>query len=55
MVNFYLLSTIGTLTYSAPEQNLGERKDQMADLYFAGQDVITAVREAEQSKAASRK
>lgn len=44
-VNFYLLTSKGTLRYGAPEQRLGKGDDEFSDLFYAGQNVITAIRE----------
>lgn len=49
-VNFYLLSYNGVLTYSAPEQELGEQKDQLSNLFHAGHHVISELREIEQAR-----
>ena len=52
-VNFYLLTSKGTLLYAAPEQELGDGNDKFSELFYAGQNVITGVRETETSKSAA--
>jgi hypothetical protein len=52
-VNFYLLTTKGTLKYSAPEEQLGGGQDSMSELFYAGHDVIAGVRKAEQTRSES--
>ncbi|MBI4694153.1 MAG: hypothetical protein HY749_09030 [Gammaproteobacteria bacterium] len=54
-VCFYLLTVGGILTYSAEEQLLGEGKDRMSELFYAGHSVISEVRKIEESKARARK
>ena len=48
-VVFYLLADKGTLTYSATEKELAEGKHHFSSLFFAGQNVISEVRKAEES------
>lgn len=46
-VNFYFLTDSGVLKYSAPEENLGEGKDQLSPLFHAGHAVITELRKVQ--------
>ncbi|PKO23036.1 MAG: hypothetical protein CVU38_06310 [Chloroflexi bacterium HGW-Chloroflexi-1] len=43
-VRFYLLSPQGVLTSEADEQDLGEERNELSPLFYAGQDVITELR-----------
>ena len=43
-VTFYLLTTRGILTVTAREEDLGEERDVLSPLFYAGQDVITQLR-----------
>lgn len=43
-VRFYVLTTKGILTTEVNEQELGEQKYILSPLFYAGQDVITALR-----------
>ena len=47
---FYLLTFNGVLSYTAPEQALGEHRDSFSGLFYAGQAVITELRKLQQSK-----
>ncbi len=47
-VKFYFLTFDGTLMYSAPEEKLGNEKDDLADLFFAAHGVITKLREIDE-------
>ncbi len=46
ITNFYFLTFDGTRKYTAQENSLGESQDKLSPLFYAAQDVITAVREA---------
>jgi hypothetical protein len=43
-VTFYILTTRGILTATAKEEDLGEQRDALSPLFYAGQDVITQLR-----------
>ena len=45
MVRFYLRTPSGTVTYSAAEKDLGEKRDPLWPLFFMGHAVITRIRE----------
>jgi len=45
-VRFYLRTFRGTLTAEALEEDLGEMRHELSDLFHAGHNVISAVREA---------
>jgi hypothetical protein len=49
-VNFYFLTQKGVYTYSAPEEMLGEEKDKLTPLFFAGHNVIFEMRAIEEGK-----
>lgn len=42
---FYVLSTAGTWTAEAAEQDLGHNRHRLSPLFHLAHDVITAVRE----------
>ena len=50
-VQFFLLTSKGTLVYSADEQQLGNNRDRFADLFHAGHTVIGQVRLAQEARA----
>ena len=47
---FYFRSSRGTLSFSAPEQDLGEERSRMSSLFHAGHRVITELRLGEESR-----
>ena len=49
-VNFYFLAFDGIYAYTAPEQLLGEGKDTLSNLFFAGHELIGEVRKIEQAR-----
>jgi hypothetical protein len=51
MVQFYLLTSQGTLAYSAGEQSLGSNQDPHSELFHAGHEVIAQVRLAQEAQA----
>lgn len=44
-VTFYLLTPQGIFSASRAEQDLGEGQSDLSDLFYAGQDVLTAMRQ----------
>ena len=44
-VTFYVLTPQGIVSASRAEQDLGEVKSDLSDLFYAGQDVLTAIRQ----------
>ena len=44
-VTFYVLTPQGIVGASRAEQDLGEGKSDLSDLFHAGQDVLTAMRQ----------
>jgi hypothetical protein len=50
VVSFVVLGYSGTQTGAADEDELASRQHPLSPLYAAGQDVITALREAEESR-----
>ena len=51
MVQFYLLTSQGTLAYSSGEHSLGNNKDPHSELFRAGHEVIAQVRLAKEKQA----
>lgn len=49
-VKFYFLAFDGIYAYTAPEQRLGEGKDILSNLFFAGHELIGEVRKIEQAE-----
>lgn len=49
-VAFYLLSNAGTLTASGAEASFGGGKERLSPLFFAGHNVITEVRKAQEAR-----
>ena len=47
-VLFYFLSFDGVSVYSAKEDDLGNQRDKLSNLFFAGHDVISELRKIEQ-------
>ncbi|HWA01249.1 MAG TPA: hypothetical protein VG841_13140 [Caulobacterales bacterium] len=45
---FCVLTATGVLTAAAPEEALGRRRHPLWPLFYAGQDVLTAMRETQQ-------
>jgi hypothetical protein len=45
MVRFYLRAPAATVTHEAREKDLGEKRDSLWSLFYAGHLVITAIRE----------
>jgi hypothetical protein len=49
-VRFYVLTRQGVFTSEAREQDLGAKKNELASLFYAGQDVITELRLVSEKK-----
>ena len=49
-VTFYVLTSQGVAGSSRPEQDLGEGRDALSPLFYAGQDVITQLRLMEERR-----
>lgn len=49
-VTFYFLSYEGVLSYSAPEESLGQGEHKLSKLFIAGHQVISEIRKLEQSR-----
>lgn len=49
-VVFYFLSYKGVFSYSAKEMELGEGRDKLSNLFHAGHEVISHMREMEQAR-----
>lgn len=47
-VKFYFLTFDGVLEYSAPEEKLGNEKDELSNLFFAAHGVISELRKIEE-------
>ena len=47
-VKFYFLTFNGELVYSAPEDKLGNEKDELSNLFFAAHGVISELRKIEE-------
>jgi hypothetical protein len=47
---FYFMTKKGIYTYSALEDKLGNQKDKLSDLFYAGQNVISEVRKTQENK-----
>ena len=54
-VVFYFVTFEGVRAYSAPEDDLGNKKDEFSELFFAAHNVITALRKIEDKKGRSEK
>ena len=48
-VIFYFITFDGVRSYSALENNLGNEKDELSDLFFAAHNVITELRKVEEN------
>ena len=48
-VQFYVLTFDGPLTVEADEQQVGEGQHKLSTLFYAGHDVITAIRQQQES------
>jgi len=53
-VTFYVLTTAGIYSVSRPEQALGEGKDSLSPLFYAGQNVLTEIRLLEERQEKER-
>lgn len=49
-VSFYVLTSQGVAGVNRPEQDLGEGRDALSGLFYAGQDVITQLRLIEERR-----
>ena len=49
-VKFYVLTSNGVFTYSALENDLGNKKDKLSKLFYAGQGVISAIRAIDEKR-----
>jgi hypothetical protein len=49
-VTFYFLTAKGKLAFSSTEESLVHKMEPMSELFYAGQDVISAVRLIEEAK-----
>ena len=47
-VKFYFFTFDGTLMYSAPEEELGDEKDELSDLFYAAHGVISELRKIQE-------
>ena len=47
-VIFYFFTFEGKFAYSAPEEKLGNEKDELSSLFYAAHEVISAIREIEE-------
>lgn len=50
LTSFYVLTDDGPRALSAPEEELGEGRHAMSDLFYAGQEVITQLRFISESR-----
>ena len=49
-VIFYFITFDGVRSYTAKEDDLGNEKDELSDLFFAAHNVITELRKIEENK-----
>jgi hypothetical protein len=49
-VMFYFITFDGVRSYTAKEDDLGNEKDELSDLFFAAHNVITELRKIEENK-----
>lgn len=49
-VTFYVLTPGGVLTATRPENELGKRRSDLSDLFYAGQHVLTQMRMSEEER-----
>ena len=51
---FYVVTPNGVFTYSAKEDDLGNKRDKLFSLFFKGQDLITQMRIAQEKQQAEQ-
>lgn len=51
---FYVVTPKGVFTYTAKEDDLGEKRDRLSKLFYQGQELITQMRLAEEARKARK-